>query len=137
MGFHSLMQEVQLFRKRNGAYGWSIARDLADPELWTERYRCPTWFDYLRQRNRATWSETATERQALAFHIGPARCASAACWSVRSARCARRITRPRAPTAAITAAWTEPMKAADHPLLLSLAIEVGFGARAPKTRSSS
>ena len=69
--FHSLMQEVQLFRKRNGAYGWSIARDLADPELWTERYRCPTWFDYLRQRNRATRSETATERQAIAFHIGP------------------------------------------------------------------
>ena len=69
--FHSVMQEVQLFRKRNGAYGWSIARDLTDPELWTERYRCPTWFDYLRQRNRATLSETATERQALAFHIGP------------------------------------------------------------------
>src|SRR6516225_3941751 len=69
--FHSVMQEVQLFRKRNGAYGWSIARDLADPEMWTERYRCPTWFDYLRQRNRATQSETATERQALAFHIGP------------------------------------------------------------------
>jgi len=69
--FHSVMQEVQLFRKRNGAYGWSIARDLADPELWTERYRCPTWFDYLRQRNRATRSETATERQAIAFHIGP------------------------------------------------------------------
>jgi MFS family permease len=71
LAFHSVMQEVQLFRKRNGAYGWSIARDLADPELWTERYRCPTWFDYLRQRNRATQSETATERQALAFHIGP------------------------------------------------------------------
>jgi hypothetical protein len=69
--FHSVMQEVQLFRKRNGAYGWSIARDLADPELWTERYRCPTWFDYLRQRNRATQSETATEWQVLAFHIGP------------------------------------------------------------------
>jgi len=69
--FHTVMQEVQLFRKRNGAYGCSIARDIADPELWTERYRCPTWFDYLRQRNRATRSETATERQALAFHIGP------------------------------------------------------------------
>jgi len=69
--FHTVMQEVQLFRKRNGAYDCSIARDIADPELWTERYRCPTWFDYLRQRNRATRSETATERQALAFHIGP------------------------------------------------------------------
>jgi hypothetical protein len=69
--FHTVMQEVQLFRKRNGAYGWSIARDIADPELWTERYRCPTWFDYLRQRNRATRSEAATEQRAIAFHIGP------------------------------------------------------------------
>lgn len=71
LAFHHLMHEVQLFRQRNGAYGWTIARDVADPELWTERYRCPTWFDYLRQRNRATRSEAATERQAVAFHIGP------------------------------------------------------------------
>jgi hypothetical protein len=69
--FHHLMHDVQLFRQRNGAYGWTIARDIADPELWTERYRCPTWFDYLRQRNRATLSEAATEQQAIAFHIGP------------------------------------------------------------------
>lgn len=71
LAFHRLMHEVQLFRQRNGAYGWTIARDVADPELWTERYRCPTWFDYLRQRNRATRSEAATEQQAIAFHIGP------------------------------------------------------------------
>jgi MFS family permease len=71
LAFHTLMHEVQMFRQRNGAYGWTIARDVADPELWTERYRCPTWFDYLRQRNRATRSEAATEQQAIAFHIGP------------------------------------------------------------------
>ena len=52
--FHGEMQEVQFSRQRNGAYGWSIARDLADPEFWTERYHCPTWPDYLRQRNRPT-----------------------------------------------------------------------------------
>ncbi|WP_407121197.1 MFS transporter [Bradyrhizobium sp. STM 3561] len=69
--FHNVMQEVQLFRQRNGAYGWSIARDIADPELWTERYHCPTWLDYLRQRNRATQSERALDRRASAFHIGP------------------------------------------------------------------
>lgn len=51
--FHNVMREVQLSRQRNGAYGWSI-RDIADPELWTERYHCPTWLDYLRQRNRST-----------------------------------------------------------------------------------
>ncbi|WP_407193181.1 MFS transporter [Bradyrhizobium sp. STM 3566] len=69
--FHNVMQDVQLFRKRNGAYGWSIARDIADPELWTERYHCPTWLDYLRQRNRSTHSERALDRQAASFHVGP------------------------------------------------------------------
>ncbi|MCK1589545.1 MFS transporter [Bradyrhizobium sp. 169] len=69
--FHNLMQEVQLSRQRNGAYGWSIARDIADPELWNERYHCPTWLDYLRQRNRWTRSDRALDRKAIAFHIGP------------------------------------------------------------------
>ena len=69
--FHNVMQEVQLSRQRNGAYGWSIARDIADPELWTERYHCPTWLDYLRQRNRATLAERELHQQAIAFHLGP------------------------------------------------------------------
>jgi MFS family permease len=69
--FHNVMQDVQLSRQRNGAYGWSIARDIADPELWTERYHCPTWLDYLRQRNRSTQSERALHQEAIAFHIGP------------------------------------------------------------------
>lgn len=69
--FHGVMQDVQLFRQRSGAYGWSIARDIADPELWTERYHCPTWLDYLRHRNRATQSERALDRTAFGFHIGP------------------------------------------------------------------
>jgi predicted MFS family arabinose efflux permease len=69
--FHNVMQEVQLSRQRNGAYGWSIARDIGDPELWTERYHCPTWLDYLRQRNRATLSERALHQRAIDFHLGP------------------------------------------------------------------
>ncbi len=69
--FHNVMQEVQLSRQRNGAYGWSIARDIADPELWTERYHCPTWLDYLRQRSRATQSERALHQSAIDFHLGP------------------------------------------------------------------
>ncbi|OMI06508.1 MFS transporter [Bradyrhizobium brasilense] len=70
--FHNVMQDVQMSRQRNGAYGWSIARDIADPELWTERYHFPTWFDYLRWRDRPTRSERALERQAVHFHVGPA-----------------------------------------------------------------
>jgi MFS family permease len=69
--FHNVMQDVQLSRQRNGAYGWSIARDIADPELWTERYHCPTWLDYLRQRNRSTQSERELHQSAMDFHLGP------------------------------------------------------------------
>lgn len=69
--FYGVMQHVQLSRQRNGAYAWSLARDIADPELWTERYHCPTWLDYLRQRNRATLAERAMHLRAMAFHVGP------------------------------------------------------------------
>src|ERR1700754_3272145 len=31
--FHNVMQDVQLSRQRNGAYGWSIQGDMADPEF--------------------------------------------------------------------------------------------------------
>lgn len=69
--FYTVMLQVQATRQRNGAYGWSIARDIADPEIWTERYHCPTWLDYLRQRNRATQSERELHLHAMSFHIGP------------------------------------------------------------------
>ena len=69
--FYTVMLQVQATRQRNGAYGWSIARDLADPELWIERYHCPTWLDYLRQRNRSTQSERELQLKAIGFHLGP------------------------------------------------------------------
>jgi len=68
--FHNVMLEVRRSRQRNGAYGWSIARDIADPELWTERYHCPTWIDFLHQRNRATQFERQLYLQAVNFHVG-------------------------------------------------------------------
>ncbi len=69
--FYAVMLHVQLSRQRNGAYRWSIARDIADPELWTERFHCPTWHDYLRQRSRSTKTERALHLRANEFHIGP------------------------------------------------------------------
>ena len=69
--FYAVMQRVRSSRMRNGAYGWSIARDIEDPELWIERYHCPTWHDYLRQRNRPTQGERDLHARAQEFHIGP------------------------------------------------------------------
>jgi len=68
--FYLAMQEVQLIRQRNGGYGWSISRDIADPAVWKERFHCPTWLDYLRQRSRATQAERDSIERANSFHEG-------------------------------------------------------------------
>src|SRR5690606_14709641 len=65
-----LMREIQLIRARNGAYGWSLSRDIADPEIWVERCRFPTWNDYLRHRLRRTTEEAAIQRRASDLHFG-------------------------------------------------------------------
>lgn len=69
--FYDAMQKVGRSRSRNGAYNWSIARDILEPELWTERFHCPTWLDYLRHRDRYTAAELALQTSAEAFHRAP------------------------------------------------------------------
>ncbi|MBB4615053.1 MFS transporter [Novosphingobium taihuense] len=64
--FYAAMLEVRHFRQRNGAYMWSLARDIADEQRWLERFSCPTWHDYLRQRERMTAGEQAILDRALA-----------------------------------------------------------------------
>ena len=70
--FYQVMQKMQLVRKRNGAYGWSIARDVANAASWIERFRCPTWMDYLRLRGRSTQAELDLQRLAREYHQGSA-----------------------------------------------------------------
>lgn len=69
--FYNAVVRGQLARQRNGAYGWSISRDMADPGLWIERFHVPTWLDYLRHRNRPTQAERDLMQSAWAFHSGP------------------------------------------------------------------
>jgi MFS family permease len=68
--FYDAMRVVQRLRQRNGGFAWSLARDIADPALWTERYECPTWGDYLRARERLTQADQAALAAAEAFHAG-------------------------------------------------------------------
>lgn len=69
--FYRVMQDVAQLRHRNGAYDWSIARDIADPWEWIERFHCPTWHDYLRLRDRNTREEMGIIEAAIAFHRRP------------------------------------------------------------------
>lgn len=70
--FRRSMQDLRLIRRRNGAYGWSLARNMADPNMWIERYHFRTWDDYLRQRNCSTLTErTMEDRIIKQYHEGP------------------------------------------------------------------
>jgi MFS family permease len=68
--FYAAIQELQLSRRRNGATDWSIARDIDDPWLWTERFQCATWLEFLRHRDRPTLTEQELQRKVAAFHQG-------------------------------------------------------------------
>jgi MFS family permease len=69
--FYQAMQEIQLMRQRNGAYDWSLARDVADPGLWTERFHCSTWLGYLHLRARSTQADRAIQAATWNMHTGP------------------------------------------------------------------
>jgi MFS family permease len=81
--FYEAMQKVQGTRLRNGGFDWSLSRDIADLALWTERFHCPTWGDYLRQRSRFTKSDRELQKLADAFRIAGT-----------SSRVRRRLERP-------------------------------------------
>jgi len=68
--FYHTMRAVRRSRERNGAYGMSLMRDVADPQLWVERISYATWNDYLRARDRPTSDDRALRDRANSFQIG-------------------------------------------------------------------
>nr|WP_253075406.1 MFS transporter [Bradyrhizobium sp. 150] len=64
------MQEVQLFRQHNGAYGWSIARDIADPNYGPSAITTQRGLTIWASETAALKAERALDRQATAFHLG-------------------------------------------------------------------
>ena len=69
--FIEAMAERRRIRVRDGARGWMLLQDVADPGHWTERFYSPTWADYLRTRKRMTVSDIAITERAHALTIEP------------------------------------------------------------------
>ncbi len=69
--FLAAMSERRRIRRRDGAHGWSLLRDLGDPQLWLERYHVSTWLDYVRHNQRRTVADIANSDAIRALHIGP------------------------------------------------------------------
>lgn len=66
--FYNAMLNLQQVRLRNGGYDWSLARDIENPDLWTERFHCPTWGDYLRMRSRYTQLDLVAHAEVRTFN---------------------------------------------------------------------
>lgn len=69
--FLRVMNERRRIRVRDGARGWTLLRDLSDPELWVERYHVPTWLDYVRHNTRRTHADSANSEAIATLHRGP------------------------------------------------------------------
>jgi hypothetical protein len=70
MQFLRAMSERRRIRRRDGARNWMLLRDLADPEVWIERYNVPTWVDYIRHNNRLTREDAEIPARIRALHRG-------------------------------------------------------------------
>ncbi len=68
--FLALMGERRRVRRRDGAHGWTLMRDLGARHRWVERYDVATWHDYVRHNKRHTLADTENWDAILALHRG-------------------------------------------------------------------
>ena len=66
---HGLAEE----RRRDGAYGWGVTEDVADPERIVEWFMVESWAEHLRQHRRVSHADADLQGEVLRFHIGPDR----------------------------------------------------------------
>jgi MFS family permease len=66
--FYNIIRQMQKVRHRNGGFNWTVSRDIAAPNIWLERYHCPTWGDYLRMRTRYTQIDNDLQAAADAYN---------------------------------------------------------------------
>ena len=69
--FVAAMSALRHVRRRDGARNWMLLQDIAEPELWTERYESSTWLEHMRQHQRVTNADQAIIERVLALHKGP------------------------------------------------------------------
>ncbi len=69
--FLAAMDDRRRIRRRDGARQWHLMRDLAEPDVWVEKYQTPTWLDYVRHNQRITQADAEITERIRALHQGP------------------------------------------------------------------
>ncbi len=62
--FRQAMERVRRARQRDGAYFWDLFFDIDDPERCLEVYLADSWLEHLRQHERVTEEDRASEARA-------------------------------------------------------------------------
>jgi hypothetical protein len=68
--FLAVMHRLSGERRRNGAYGWGITEDAADPERLVEWFTVESWAEHLRQHQRVSHADADLQAEAWQHHEG-------------------------------------------------------------------
>ncbi len=68
--FTAATARLRTVRLRDGAFFWALSQDLEEPAVFRETFHVGSWGEHLRQHDRATAEDRATEEAVLAFHAG-------------------------------------------------------------------
>ncbi|WP_028733439.1 MFS transporter [Rhizobium leguminosarum] len=58
-------------RRRDGAYGWGVTEDSADPQKMVEWFMVESWAEHLRQHRRVSNADADLQGKLLTYHKGP------------------------------------------------------------------
>jgi quinol monooxygenase YgiN len=68
--FLSALERLAEERRRDGAYAWGVAEDVADPEQVLEWFFVESWAEHLRQHQRVSHMDADIQAEVRAFHQG-------------------------------------------------------------------
>lgn len=70
--FKTVMHQMHIIRRRDGAIRWGLWNDAAEPERYVESFVTESWAEHLRQHERMTHDDLEAQAAARAFHLGEA-----------------------------------------------------------------
>ncbi|MFG1344424.1 MFS transporter [Xanthobacter autotrophicus DSM 431] len=70
--FLAVLYRLSAARRRDGAYGWGVTEDAADPEVLVEWFMVESWAEHLRQHRRVSHADADIQAEVLKFHKGDA-----------------------------------------------------------------
>lgn len=68
--FLRAINALSIERRRDGAYGWGITEDTADPDKLVEWFMVSSWAEHLRQHRRVSKADADLQKEVARFHAG-------------------------------------------------------------------